>query len=79
MDISVIIGISCTLGITLQCIQSCYTFFSLNSIYDRLDLLEQITWSQRTSNPIQNTNTNTLENTTQNTNTSCIQRTEDPI
>ncbi len=81
MDISVIIGVSCTLGIALQCIQSCYTFFSLNSIYDRLDLLEQITWSQRTSNPIQNTNTleNTNTNQNTNTNTSCIQRTEDPI
>jgi hypothetical protein len=73
MDISVIIGLSCTLGFALQCMQSCYTFFSLHSVYDRLDTLEQVTWSQRTSNPIQNTNT------TQNTNTSCIQRTEDPI
>ena len=75
MDISVIIGLSCTLGFALQCIQSCYLYFSLNSVYDRLDTLEQVTWSQRTSNPIQNTNR--VENT--NTNTSCIQRTEDPI
>ena len=75
MDISAIIGLTCTLSFVLQCLQSCYLYFSLNSVYDRLDTLEQVTWSQRTSNPIQNTNT--LENT--NTNTSCIQRTEDPI
>jgi hypothetical protein len=76
MDISVIIGLSCTLGFALQCMQSCYTFFSLNSIYDRLDTLEQVTWSQRTSNPVQNTNTNT--NTNAPTTPSSMQRTEDP-
>jgi hypothetical protein len=75
METSAIIGLTCTLSFVLQCLQSCYLYFSLNSVYDRLDTLEQVTWSQRTSNPIQNTNT--LENT--NTNTSCIQRTEDPI
>jgi hypothetical protein len=75
METSAIIGLTCTLSFVLQCLQSCYLYFSLNSVYDRLDTLEQVTWSQRISNPIQNTNT--LENT--NTNTSCIQRTEDPI
>lgn len=74
MDISVIIGLSCTLGFALQCMQSCYTFFSLHTVYDRLDTLEQVTWSQRTSNPIQNT----IQNTNTTTTPSYIQRTEDP-
>jgi hypothetical protein len=73
METSAIIGLTCTLTFVLHCFQSCYLFFSLNSIYDRLDTLEQVTWSQRTSNPIQNTNPIPT------TNPSYIQRTEDPI
>jgi len=73
METSAIIGLTCTLSFVLQCLQSCYLYFGLNSVYDRLDTLEQVTWSQRISNPIQNTNPIPT------TNPSYIQRTEDPI
>ena len=73
METSAIIGLTCTLSFVLQCLQSCYLYFGLNSVYDRLDTLEQVTWSQRISNP--NPNTNPIPTT----NPSYIQRTEDPI
>jgi len=51
MDPVHILTLSFTLGYILQCIFSCHIYHNMNPVYDRLETLEQVTWSQRTSNP----------------------------
>ncbi len=51
MDPVHILSVTFTLGFILQCIFSCHLYHNFNPVYDRLDTLEQVTWSQRTSSP----------------------------
>ena len=51
MDPVHILSLTFTLGYILQCIFSCHLYHNMNPVYDRLETLEQVTWSQRTSSP----------------------------
>ena len=56
MDPVHILTLTFTLGYILQCIFSCHIYHNMNPVYDRLETLEQVTWSQQvpsqTINPI---------------------------
>jgi hypothetical protein len=67
MDPVHILSVTFTLGYILQCIFSCHLYHNFNPVYDRLETLEQVTWSQ------QNPNSNPVYTRTRDTN-----RAEDP-
>jgi len=52
MDPIHILTLSFTLGYIFQCIFSCHLYHNMNPVYERLETLEQVTWSQQ--NPVQN-------------------------
>jgi len=54
MDPIYILSLTCSLGYILQCIFSCHLYHNMNPVYDRLETLEQITWSRQnpTPNPV---------------------------
>ena len=54
MDPVAAISLTFSIAFFFQCLYSCNLYHNLNRVYDRLDTIEQIVWSnrQQTTNPV---------------------------